>query len=98
MEACKEGNAEGVVGIYHCLTRDGLMIYRLDRNAVGKKGWRVSLILFLRLFLSSYTRFWSLFVDVGPSMEDGRKEELVLYGRSSKERTGPRSGLYIAPE
>lgn len=62
-------------------------------------GW-LSLILSLRLFMSSYTRVWSLFVDVGPSMEeDGRKEEVVLlYGWLSKERTDAKERLYIAPE
>jgi hypothetical protein len=77
METCKEGNTEGVVGIYHCLTRDGLMINRLDRHAVGKKGWQFSLIVSLRLFRSSYARFWFLFVDDGPSMEYGCKDKVV---------------------
>lgn len=50
METCKEGNAEGVVGIYHCLTRDGLMIYRLDRNVAGKKGRQFSFDCFIATF------------------------------------------------
>lgn len=49
--------------------------------------------------MSSYTRFWSLFVDVNPSMADGREEEAVLlYGWLGKERTDAKERLYIAPE
>lgn len=75
------------------------MINRLDRNAVGKKGWQFSLIVSLRLFRSSYARFWFLFVDDGPSMEYGCKDKVVsVVWRSSKERTGAKERLYIAPE